>query len=64
MIDGAGAYGGILSYGLTIAVVGSAFLIFLKLWFTDRLDMDEEPKMQMMLHEQEESENDKENFHE
>ena len=68
MIDGAGAYGGILSYGLTIAVVGSAFLIFLKLWFTGRLDLDEEPKMQMMLQEQEQwdrdSNNDKENSHE
>lgn len=62
MIDGAGAYGGILSYSLTIAVVGSAFLIFIKLWFTGRLDLDEEPKMQMMLQEQDD--NDKEDSHE
>lgn len=55
MLDGAGAYGSLLSYSLTIAVVGSAFLIFIHLWYQGRLDMDEEPKLQMMLPPQEES---------
>ncbi len=70
MIDGAGAYGGILSYGLTIAVVGSALLIFIRLWFTGKLDLDEEPKIQMMLQDRDldrnidrDSNNNKENNH-
>lgn len=55
MIDGAGAYGGFLCYGLTIAVVGSAMLIFIHLWSKGRLDLDEEPKIQMMSLENEEN---------
>jgi hypothetical protein len=46
--DSAGVYGAYLHYGLTILMVGSAFIIFLYLWHKDRLNMDEEPKMQMM----------------
>lgn len=57
MIDGAGAYGSILSYGLTIAVVGSALLIFIRLWYRGLLDMDEEPKFHMMLLNTEENKN-------
>lgn len=48
IIDGAGAYGNILHYSLTIAFVGSAFIVFLYLWKTGRLGMDEEAKLQMM----------------
>jgi hypothetical protein len=53
MIDGAGAYGSILHYSLTIAFVGSAFLYFIHLWAHGRLDMDEGPKHQMMENESE-----------
>lgn len=53
MIDGAGAYGGFLVYGLTIAFVGSALSMFLYLWYKGRLDMDEEAKLQMMLEDNE-----------
>ena len=53
-IDGAGIYGGLLHYSLVIALVGSAFLIFLYLLKKGRLDMDEEPKMQMMKSDEEE----------
>lgn len=51
-IDPSGIYGGILHYGLIIFLVGSAFLIFLYCWLKGRLDMDEEPKMQMMRSEE------------
>lgn len=58
VMDGGGVYGQVLHYSLTIAFVGSAFLIFLYMWYKGRLDMDEEPKLQMML------DNDKEVVHE
>jgi hypothetical protein len=48
VIDGIGVYGNFLHYGLVISLVGSAFLIFLYLWKKKRLDIDEEPKFQMM----------------
>jgi hypothetical protein len=48
VIDGIGIYGNFLHYGLVITLVGSAFLIFLYLWKIKRLDIDEEPKFQMM----------------
>jgi len=47
-VDGGGVYGSVLHYSLTIALVGSAFLLFLYLWGKGRLDMDEGPKFQMM----------------
>lgn len=53
MLDSAGAYGSILNYSLTIAIVGSAMLLFIYFWIQGRLDMDEEPKLQMMLNENE-----------
>ncbi len=56
IIDASGVYGSLLHYGLVIAMVGSAFLIFCCLWKNKRLDMDEAPKFQMMdesdIHEQ------------
>jgi hypothetical protein len=48
MIDDSGLYGSLLHYGFIIALVGSAFLLFLYFWQKGRLDMDEEPKWQMM----------------
>lgn len=49
--DCLGVYGNYLHYGAVIVLVGSAFFIFLHLWKTKRLDMDEEPKFQMMENE-------------
>jgi hypothetical protein len=46
-IDG-GVCGSFVHYALIIALVGSAFLIFLYLWKKGRLDMDEDPKIQML----------------
>ena len=51
VIDAMGIYGTIFHYGMVIAFVGSAFLIFLYLWKKNRLNMDEEPKFQMMQEE-------------
>jgi hypothetical protein len=48
VIDTYGLHGTALHYGLIIAFVGSAFLIFLYRWQKGALDMDEEPKLQMM----------------
>lgn len=47
-IDQSGVYGALLHYSLVISLVGSAFFIFLYLWKKGKLDMDEEPKLQMM----------------
>lgn len=55
LFDAAGALGGYLSYSLTIAIVGSAFILFIYLWSKGRLDMDEEPKIQMMSGDTEEN---------
>lgn len=46
--DTLGIYGALLHYSLIIASVSSTFLIFLHLWRKGKLDMDEEPKEQMM----------------
>lgn len=48
IIDSMGVYGSMFHYAFVIAFVGSAFLIFFTLWRKKRLDMDEEPKFQMM----------------
>lgn len=50
--DVSGVYGGIFHYSLTFALVGSAFLVFFYFWKKGRLDMDEEPKLQMMNDEE------------
>ena len=52
VIDGIGVYGNFFHYALVISLVSSAFLIFLYLWRKKRLDMDEEPKFQMMQDEE------------
>ena len=51
-MDAIGVYGNFFHYGLVFAIVGSAFLIFCYLWKKNRLDMDEEPKFQMMQEEE------------
>ncbi len=48
IIDGIGVYGNFLHYALVITLVGSSFLIFIYLWKNNQLNMDEEPKFQMM----------------
>jgi hypothetical protein len=52
VIDGFGVYGSTLHYALVIAFVGSAFILFAFFWKKGRLDMDEEPKFQMMENDQ------------
>lgn len=47
-LDWSGIYGGIFHYAMIIAFAGSALLAFLYFWYKGRLDMDEEPKLQMM----------------
>jgi hypothetical protein len=51
--DSSGVSGAYLHYGLIILMVGSAFIIFIYLWYKGRLDMDEEPKHQMMKEDEE-----------
>lgn len=46
--DPFGIYGTLFHYGLVFALVGSALVIFLYLWKKGKLDMDEQPKFQMM----------------
>ena len=57
-VDGGGVQGSILYYSLTIAYVGSAFLVFIYLYSKGKLDMDEGPKNQMMESEKERRERD------
>lgn len=52
ILDPSGVYGEVLHYSMIIAFVGSALLIFLHLWKKGKLDMDEEPKLQMLLDEE------------
>jgi hypothetical protein len=47
VIDGGGAYGIVLQNSLTFVLMAGAALVFIYLWRKGRLDMDEEPKMQM-----------------
>lgn len=48
MIDSFGVYGNYLHYGLVIVFMGSALMMFVYFWMKGRLDMDEDPKFQMM----------------
>lgn len=48
MIDSFGVYGNYFHYAMVVAMVGSAGIIFIYLWFKGRLNMDEESKYQMM----------------
>jgi len=58
VIDGFGVYGNYLHFGMVIFFVGSAFLIFCYLWKKGKLDMDEEPKMQMLKSDEQEEKKD------
>jgi hypothetical protein len=53
MLDGGGVQGHLLDFSLTIAFAGSALLLFLYLWWNDRLDMGEEPKETMLIDSEE-----------
>lgn len=48
VIDGIGVFGNYFHYAVVMSLVGSSFLIFLYLWKKKRLNMDEEPKYQML----------------
>lgn len=52
VIDAMGVYGSVFHYAMVITFVGSAFIIFCYLWKKNRLDMDEDPKFQMMQEEE------------
>lgn len=58
-LDGGGICGEIMHYSMVVAFVGSAFLVFIYLWRKGRLDMDEEPKYQMMKDDEELSDKEK-----
>lgn len=47
-LDGWGIYGMALDYAVIALFTLSALLAFIYFWRKGRLDMDEEPKMQMM----------------
>jgi hypothetical protein len=53
IVDGFGVYGSLVHYTLTILFVAMAFLIFFYFWIKGKLDMDEEPKRQMMQSDEE-----------
>lgn len=61
--DGFGVQGAVMHYTLTIALVSSAFLLFLYFWYQGQLDMDEEPKNQMIQQSDEEVPLTKDNDH-
>jgi hypothetical protein len=48
VLDGIGIYGTVMHYALIIASSSSALLAFAYCWKRGRLDLDEEPKQQMM----------------
>jgi hypothetical protein len=48
VLDASGECGSIVHYAVVIALVGGAFLAFLYLWHKGKLDMDEQPKIDMM----------------
>jgi hypothetical protein len=47
-VDVTGVYGSLLHYVLVILFVGTAFLVFVYLWWNGKLGMDEGPKYRMM----------------
>jgi len=48
ILDGEGVYGTFLSYAQIFFFSGGALILFLYFWSQGRLDMDEDPKYQMM----------------
>ncbi|MBA3721808.1 MAG: hypothetical protein H0W88_05345 [Parachlamydiaceae bacterium] len=59
VIDGFGVYGNYLHFWIVVFFVGSALMIFMCLWKKNRLDMDEEPKFQMMKSDTDQENEDK-----
>lgn len=55
VLDGFGVYGTFLHYGFVIFFVGGAFLVFYYFWKKGKLDMDQEPAIQMMQEEMEDN---------
>lgn len=47
LLDEIGLYGSLLHYAMIISLVGGAMLLFVYLWCTGRLGMDEEASQQM-----------------
>lgn len=47
-LDSFGIYGMVINYTLLFIYTGGALILFLYFWWNKRLDMDEEPKLQMM----------------
>lgn len=52
VLDASGIYGELMNYMMTIWMVSSAFLIFLYLWKSGRLNLDEDPKWRMLKEEE------------
>lgn len=48
VLDPTGVYETILRYSMILSLVGGAVVILLYLWWTNRLDMNEVPKEQML----------------
>ena len=51
VVDNYGLSGRMVHHSFSIALGGSALFIFILLWKKGRLDMDEDPKYQMMLND-------------
>lgn len=48
MIDGAGFLGTMIIFSFMFTFCGTAFILFFYFWWKGRLDMDEEPALNMM----------------
>lgn len=46
-LDEMGIYGSFLHYAMIISLVGGSMALFIYLWWTDRLGMDEEASQHM-----------------
>lgn len=51
--DGIGVYGSIFNYSFLTALFGSTLLVFIYLWRKGLLNMNEDPKYDMMEHRDE-----------
>lgn len=51
-VDAIGIYGSLVHAMMVIFFVGAALIAFIYFWRKGRLDMDEEPKIQMMQDEE------------
>jgi hypothetical protein len=49
--DGVGAYGTYMGYAFRLFFGGSALIFFLYLWKKGKLNMDEDPKLMMLSHQ-------------